>query len=40
MSSTIEKLEWKNSVFLKSLIDIEKLKNIGGSYIQVWGSGE
>jgi dihydrofolate reductase len=33
-------LGWKNSVFLKSLADIEKLKNSEGSDIQVWGSGK
>jgi dihydrofolate reductase len=31
---------WKNSVFLKNLADIEKLKNSNGSDIQVHGSGE
>ncbi len=31
---------WKNAVFLKSLADIEKLKNSKGSDIQVHGSGE
>lgn len=31
---------WKNSVFLKSLADIKKLKNSEGSDIQVHGSGE
>ena len=31
---------WKNSVFLKSLADIEKLKNSKGPDIQVHGSGE
>jgi dihydrofolate reductase len=31
---------WKNSVFLESLADIEKLKNSNGSDIQVHGSGE
>jgi dihydrofolate reductase len=31
---------WKNSVFLESLADIEKLKNSKGSDIQVHGSGE
>jgi dihydrofolate reductase len=40
MSRTMEKSDWKNSVFLKSLADIEKLKNLKGSDIQVWGSGE
>jgi dihydrofolate reductase len=40
LSETIEKSDWKNSVFLKSLADIEKLKNSKGSDIQVWGSGK
>jgi dihydrofolate reductase len=31
---------WKNSVVIKSLADIKKLKNSKGSDIQVWGSGE
>jgi dihydrofolate reductase len=40
MSNTMEKSDWKNSVFLKSLADINKLKNSEGSDIQVWGSGK
>ncbi|EMJ92422.1 riboflavin biosynthesis protein RibD C-terminal domain protein [Leptospira kirschneri str. JB] len=40
MSKTMKKSDWKNSVFLESLADIEKLKNSEGSDIQVWGSGE
>ena len=40
MSNTIKKSDWQNSVFLKSLSDIEKLKNSEGSAIKVWGSGE
>jgi dihydrofolate reductase len=36
----MKKSDWKNSVFLKSLADIEKLKNSKGSDIQVHGSGE
>jgi dihydrofolate reductase len=31
---------WKNSVVLNNVSDIKKLKNSGGSDIQVWGSGE
>jgi dihydrofolate reductase len=31
---------WKNSVVLKNLADIKKLKNSKGSDIQVWGSSE
>jgi dihydrofolate reductase len=40
MSNTMNKSDWKNSVFLKSLADIKKLKNSNGSDIQVNGSGE
>ena len=40
LSTTLKKSEWKNSVFLNSLSDIEKLKNSDGSDIKVWGSGE
>jgi dihydrofolate reductase len=40
MSNTMEKSDWNNSVFLKSLEDIEKLKNSKGSDLKVWGSGE
>jgi dihydrofolate reductase len=39
MSSTLEKSSWKNSVFLKSVDDIKKLKNSEGTDIQVHGSG-
>jgi dihydrofolate reductase len=31
---------WKNSVVIKNLADIKKLKNSKGSDIQVWGSSE
>jgi len=40
MSRTMKTSDWKNSVFLKSVADIKKLKNSKGSDIQVWGSGE
>lgn len=40
MSRTRKKSDWKNSVFLKSLADIKKLKKSKGSDIQVWGSSE
>jgi dihydrofolate reductase len=39
MSGTLEKSDWKNSVFLKSVEDIKKLKKSEGSDIQVHGSG-
>lgn len=40
LSKTRNKSDWKNSVFLKSLADIKKLKNSKGSDIQVWGSSK
>lgn len=40
VSRTVKKSGWKNSVFLKSLADIKKLKNSNGSDIQVWGSSK
>jgi dihydrofolate reductase len=40
MSKSMKKSDWKNSVFLKSLADIEKFKNSKGSDIQVHGSGK
>lgn len=39
MSTTMHKSDWKNSVFLKSVDDIKKVKNAGDSDIQVIGSG-
>ncbi len=39
MSSTLEESDWKNSVFLKSVDDIKKLKQSEGSDLQVHGSG-
>jgi dihydrofolate reductase len=40
LSNTIEKSEWENTVFLKSMEDIIKLKNGAGSDIKVWGSSK
>ena len=40
MSRTRKKTDWKNTVFLKRLADIKKLKDSKGSDIQVWGSSE
>lgn len=40
LSQTMEKSDWKNTVFLKDLADIEKLKNSEGADIQVWGSSQ
>ncbi|HEX2869517.1 MAG TPA: dihydrofolate reductase family protein [Ignavibacteriales bacterium] len=39
LSRTMNKSDWENSVFLKSLEDIEELKNSNGSDLKVWGSG-
>ena len=39
MSSTLENSDWKNSVFLKTVDDIQNLRNSEGSDIQVHGSG-
>ena len=40
LSNTMKKSDWKNSVFITSVADIEKLKNSEGGDIKVWGSGE
>jgi dihydrofolate reductase len=40
LSRTVKKSDWKNSVFLKGLADIKRLKSSRGSDLQVWGSGE
>ena len=40
LSRTMKRSDWKNSVFLKSLADIKKLKRSKGSDIKVWGSGK
>src|SRR6186997_2456021 len=40
LSKTMKKSDWKNSVFLKSLADIKKLKNSKGAPLQVWGSSK
>ena len=40
LSKTMKKSEWKNSVFLKRVADIKKLKKSKGSDIQVWGSSK
>lgn len=38
LSKTLKKSGWKNSVFLKSLADVKKVKKSKGPDIQVWGS--
>ena len=40
LSNTIDQTDWKNTVFLKSLADIQKLKNSEGGDLKVWGSGK
>ena len=40
LSTTRNKSDWKNSVFLNSVADIKKLRNSEGSDIKVWGSGK
>ena len=40
VSKTMKKSAWKNSIFLKNLADIKKLRNSKGSELKVWGSGE
>jgi dihydrofolate reductase len=40
LSGTKTKSDWKNTVFLKSVDDIRKLKDTDGPDIQVWGSSQ
>lgn len=40
MSRTMERSEWKNSVFLKGVDDIKKLKESEGADLQVHGSSK
>lgn len=40
LSKTRKKSEWKNSVFIRSVADIKKLKKSKGADIQVWGSSK
>src|SRR6188768_1724276 len=40
LSKTLKKSAWKNSVFLKGVSEIRKLKKSKGADIQVWGSSE
>ncbi len=40
LSETLEKSDWKNTVFFKSVADIEQLKKTEGANLQVWGSSE
>lgn len=40
MSRKRKKSDWKNSVFIKTVADIKKIKRTKGSDIHVWGSTE
>jgi len=40
LSNTMDKSDWQNTVFLKSLDDIKNLKNTDGHDLQVHGSGQ
>jgi dihydrofolate reductase len=40
LSQTREESGWKNTIFLQSPADIEKLKHSEGADIQVWGSSQ
>ncbi len=40
LSNTRSASDWENTVFLKSLADIKKLKKKEGSDIKVWGSSK
>ncbi len=40
LSKTLKKTTWKNSVILRNLSDIKKLKKTKGSDIKVWGSSK
>ena len=40
LSNTIDKSDWENSVFLKSVEDIKELKDSDGLDLQVHGSGQ
>lgn len=40
LSTTLDTSEWENTVFLKELSEIEKLKNTQGADIKIWGSSK
>ena len=40
LSNTIKKSDWKNTIFLTSMAEIEKLKNSEGGDIKIWGSSK
>ena len=40
LSNTLEKSDWQNCVFIKSVADIEKLKRSEGADLKIWGSSK
>ena len=40
LSNTLDKSDWENAVFLKSVEEIKKLKSSEGPDIKVWGSSK
>mgnify|MGYP001555789703 FL=1 len=40
LSNTMENSDWNNSMFLKSVGDINKLKNSEGPDLKIWGSSQ
>jgi dihydrofolate reductase len=40
LSNTLEKSDWQNCVFLKSVADIERLKRSEGADLRIWGSSK
>lgn len=40
LSKTVKKSDWKNTVFLKSVPDIKKVKKSKGADMHVWGSSK
>jgi len=40
LSKTMKKTAWKNTVFLRGLADIKKIKRSQGPGLQVWGSSD
>ena len=40
LSGTLERSDWQNCVFLKSIADVEKLKRSQGADLHIWGSSQ
>lgn len=40
LSKTVKKSSWKNTVFLRTIADIKKLKKTDGADLHVWGSSK